>query len=513
MSQWLARAVNLAAIRDTEELADKYAVEVCEELGLRAVCVLAPSSDGRTLITRYKGRQLEWAVDDFTNPFAHVLQSPEPVLFDEQKRLYWLEDEGFRTFVTDSSPQESIFIQPLPPKEHSVQLMVVLMGNAEQLKPLAESEHWHEFNRFFVLQWQIASGIAQQLNKETVLTESIARIRQEEHTRELAVRLKSQLIGSSDVMHQVREQVITAAQSGLTVLIQGETGTGKELVAQAVHKMSSRSHKPFVAINCAAIPENLLESELFGYERGAFSGADKAKKGLLAEADGGTLFLDEIGDMPVMLQAKLLRMLENRTYRPVGAKEEISLDFRLVAATHVHLREQVEKNQFRSDLYYRLNQYPLDLPPLAERKEDLSELALHFISSYNKSRGTEVTGIRYAALKFLREYDFPGNVRELRNVIEFACAQTASGDEIDATSFGKRTFQKKSQDANTVSSKEENEHPFSQIDNLRQELLNYEAAIIKSRLKQYDGNKTKVAESLNLPKRTLAHKCRKLEIL
>jgi sigma-54-specific transcriptional regulator len=165
-------------------------------------------------------------------------------------------------------------------------------------------------------------------------------------------------------MQQVRKQVVTAAQSDLTVCIQGETGTGKELAAQAVHALSSRSSKPFIAINCAAIPENLLESELFGYERGAFSGAEHSKRGLLAEANGGTLFLDEIGDMPLQLQAKLLRVLETRKFRPVGGKKEVSSDFRLVAATHVRLREHVENRAFRSDLYYRLNQFPLPLPPL-----------------------------------------------------------------------------------------------------------------------------------------------------
>lgn len=512
MNQWLARAVNLAAIRDTEELVEKYAAELRDELGLYAVCVLLPSADGRRLVTQYKGNELSWAVDDFENPFAHVLQSPEPKLLDEKKRLYWLGDAAFCTLIEDTGRDESLLIQPLPPEAPLVHLMVVLMGKTASLKSLSESENWLEFSKFFALQWQMASGIERQLNKESALTESIARIRQEEHDRELSVWLRTQLIGNSKAMQQVREQVITAAQSGLTVLIQGETGTGKELAAQAVHNMSSRSKKPFIAINCAAIPENLLESELFGYERGAFSGADKAKKGLLAEADGGTLFLDEIGDMSVMLQAKLLRMLETRKFRPVGAKDEIHSDFRLVAATHVHLREQVEKNQFRSDLYYRLNQYPLDLPSLVERKEDLSELTLHFIDAYNKSRGTEVTGIRYAALKFLCEYDFPGNVRELRNVIEFACAQTNSGEEIDVMSLGQRTFQKKTRSGKTSSFKTEKEHQFSQIKNLRQALLNYEAAIIKSRLELYDGNKTKTAVSLSLPKRTLAHKCRKLEI-
>jgi len=276
--------------------------------------------------------------------------------------------------------------------------------------------------------------------------------------------------------------------------------------------MSVRKQKAFVAINCAAIPENLLESELFGYAKGAFSGATRAKAGLLAEADGGTLFLDEIGDMPLPLQAKLLRLLESRKYRPVGGKEEVASDFRLVAATHVHLKKRVEKGEFRSDLFYRLNQYPLYLPSLVERKEDLQELVAHFVRIYNERQGCKITGVRYAVLQYLREYDFPGNVRELRNIVEYACAQTPVGEEIDVIALKTQVLEDE-EGKGCVSLLQKTEgQAYSQIKNLRQALLRYETAIIKSRLAQYDGNKAKAATSLSLPLRTLAHKCRKLEI-
>lgn len=507
MEQWLARAVRLAAIRSSEQLVEEYAAELREELDLLGVHVLLPSPDGRTLAVQYNSQELVWAVDDFEHPFSHILQSPAPMLFDDDKRMYWLGNAAFCSLIEEVNKECGALIQPLPPDDVQVSFIAVLVGDLEKLEQLSRKTAWLEFSKFFTLQWQVLSGIEQQLNRQSVLTESIARIKQEGRSREMSLELRTELIGSSDAMQQVREQAVTAAQSDLTVLIQGKTGTGKELAAQAIHNMSSRSDKPFVAINCAAIPENLLESELFGHERGAFSGADKAKTGLLAEANGGTLFLDEIGDMPMLLQAKLLRMLETRKFRPLGAVDELHSDFRLVAATHVNLWEQVEKKEFRSDLYYRLNQFPLYLPSLSERKEDLTELTLHFIEAYNNSRGAEVTGIRYGALELLNGYDFPGNVRELRNFVEFACAQTPPGEEIGMMNIDKRVLQNRS-----VPRHDEEVQQLAQVKNLRLALLSYESAIIKSRLAQYDGNRAKTAVSLNIPKRTLAHKCQKLEI-
>ena len=510
MDSWLARVTKLAAIRNLDQLVEEYAVQLQEELGVASVHVLVPSSDGRTLVARYGFQELVWAVDDFEHPFSHILQSPSPMLLDEDKRMYWLGNAAFCSLTEEVGREHGVLLQPLPPDESQVSFIAVITSRMDELDALADRVDWLEFSKIFVLQWQVVAAIERQMNQQSVLTESIARIKQKERDREMSLTLRTKLIGSSSVMQQVREQVVTAAQSDLTVCIQGETGTGKELAAQAVHAMSSRSTKPFVAINCAAIPENLLESELFGYERGAFSGAEQAKRGLLAEANGGTLFLDEIGDMPLQLQAKLLRVLETRKFRPVGAKKEISSDFRLVAATHVRLREQVESRAFRSDLYYRLNQYPLPLPPLKERKGDITELALYFVESYNAARGTGVTGIRYSVLERLNVYDFPGNVRELRNIIDFACAQTAPGKEIELVNLENSVCRQKSSSAeNEVG---ENEEVFSEINNLRQALLNYEAAIIKSRLAQYGGNRAKTAVSLNMPKRTLAHKCQKLEI-
>ena len=281
-------------------------------------------------------------------------------------------------------------IHPLPPGNDKVKAMVLMVGPADQVMNLADLSEWQQYSAIFMNQLGLIKDIGKQAIQKVDLVGSLTRLKKEGEQRESSISLATRLIGSSEKMQKLRHQIITAAQSTLTVLVQGETGTGKELVARAVHDYSERSKKPFVAINCAAIPENLLESELFGYEKGAFSGADSKKLGLVAQANGGTLFLDEIGDMSPSLQAKLLRVLETCQYRALGAKDEMSSDFRLVAATHVNLLKSVQSGAFRQDLYYRLFQYPLMLPALADRRSDIAELVLAFIGQFNEKHHTSV---------------------------------------------------------------------------------------------------------------------------
>ncbi|MEJ2197130.1 MAG: sigma-54 dependent transcriptional regulator [Desulfuromonadales bacterium] len=229
------------------------------------------------------------------------------------------------------------------------------------------------------------------------------------------------IIGDSRHMKQVLDMVRKVAKSDAsTVLIQGESGTGKELIARAIHMESARKDKPFMAINCAAVPETLLESELMGHEKGAFTDAKMQKRGLFEMTDGGTIFLDEIGDMEMGMQAKLLRILEERTFRRVGGTKEIPVDVRIVSATNQELLKKIEEKTFRNDLYYRLQVIPIYLPPLRERREDIMPLVDFFIQYYNKEFGKTVAGVSKMARKFLEEYEWPGNVRELRNIIERA---------------------------------------------------------------------------------------------
>ncbi len=226
------------------------------------------------------------------------------------------------------------------------------------------------------------------------------------------------IIGQSQKMQEVFSIVERVADTDSTVIIYGESGTGKELVAKAIHENSYRKKQSLIAINCGAIPENLLESELFGYERGAFTGATSSKSGKFERASGGTIFLDEIGDMSAHLQVKILRVLEEREFDRVGGSRTIKVDLRIIAATHQDLEEAVKKGTFREDLFYRLDVIPITLPPLRERRSDIPLLLSHFLEQFNRKIGRQVEGISDEAIEVMMRYAWPGNVRELRNVVE-----------------------------------------------------------------------------------------------
>jgi len=227
-----------------------------------------------------------------------------------------------------------------------------------------------------------------------------------------------QLIGKSRSLEAVLEQVELVAPTDSTVLIQGETGTGKELIARAVHNVSPRCGRPFVKLNCAAIPQALLESELFGHERGAFTGAIAQKVGRFELADKGTLFLDEVGDIPLELQPKLLRVLQEQEFERLGGTRTHQVDVRLVAATNRDLSDMVKRSKFRSDLYYRLNVFPISLPPLRERREDIPALASHFVEIYSRRMGKQIDELSLETMSALISHQWPGNIRELQNFIE-----------------------------------------------------------------------------------------------
>lgn len=236
-----------------------------------------------------------------------------------------------------------------------------------------------------------------------------------------------QIIGNSPALEAVLEQVERVAPTGSTVLIQGETGTGKELIAHAIHNLSSRCGRPFVRLNCAAIPLDLLESELFGHEKGAFTGAIAQKIGRFELADKGTLFLDEIGDIPSALQPKLLRVLQEQEFERLGSTRTHQMDVRLVAATNRDLMEMVSRGEYRSDLYYRLNVFPIQLPPLRERPEDIPALVTHFVEKFGRRMSREIEHIPPETMSVLTSYPWPGNIRELQNLIERAVILSNDG--------------------------------------------------------------------------------------
>jgi DNA-binding NtrC family response regulator len=256
-----------------------------------------------------------------------------------------------------------------------------------------------------------------------ILASGLRQRRLEGENRELRTALRDQgrfmeLVGKSQKMLQVFQLVSQVAPSRSTILVSGESGTGKELVAKAVHQNSPRRDKPFVVVNSGSLPHELLESNLFGHVKGAFTGAVYAKKGLFELADKGTLFFDEIGNIPMETQAKLLRVIQEREFMRLGGIETVKVDVRVVAATNVDLRRAVEEGRFREDLYYRLNVIAVQLPPLRQRKEDVPALAQHFVDKYARENGKQVDGVTPEALQVLMDYDWPGNVRELENVIE-----------------------------------------------------------------------------------------------
>ena len=261
------------------------------------------------------------------------------------------------------------------------------------------------------------------LRQHEILKENIELKGQiQQHTEGL-----DQLVGSHPKMQRLYEQIMTASETDLTVLILGETGTGKELIARSIHSRSDRRSKPFVVINCAAIPENLLESEFFGHEKGAFSGAISQRIGKFEKAHTGTLFLDEIGDIPLDLQAKILRVIEDHKITRIGSNREMDLDFRVLCATNRPIQDMIKKELFREDLYYRISVFPIIVPPLRDRKEDISLLAGHFIAKNAKRLNSCVKGISPKAMEQLTVYAWPGNVRELENSIQHAMVSTRAG--------------------------------------------------------------------------------------
>jgi len=316
---------------------------------------------------------------------------------------------------------------------------------------------------------------------------------------------KREVIGESGAMREVMNFVRrVAASEATTILLEGENGTGKDLVAKTLHYQSLRQAEPFIAINCAAIPETLLESELFGYEKGAFTDARSQKRGIFELADKGTLFLDEIGEIPLMLQAKLLRVLEDQTFRRLGGLKDIQLDLRVVAATNKNLREAVKEGAFRQDLYFRLNVIQILIPPLRERTEDILPLTRFFIEHYNKKFKRSIEGVNDAAARLLLSHDWPGNVRELRNAIERSMILEESS-LIGAASLPLAIS--KPETNGTGLSLAPMEIPTDGLS-----LEDNERSLLAKALEKTNGNQTQAARLLRITRDTLRYKMKKFNL-
>ncbi|MBU8907543.1 sigma-54-dependent transcriptional regulator [Desertibacillus haloalkaliphilus] len=323
---------------------------------------------------------------------------------------------------------------------------------------------------------------------------------------------KETLIGESRVMQDLLKKAIVAAPTESTVLIHGETGTGKERIAQMIHEESRRAKGPFMALNCGAIPVHLMESELFGYEKGAFTGAGQLKKGLVEWADGGTLFLDEVGEMPLDTQVKLLRFLETRTFKRVGGHLDIKTDIRIVAATNQHLEEAVAQGTFRSDLYYRLHIVPLHVPPLRDRKEDILPLVDYFLHVFAKQLKKHVPVLTDEARQSLLSYHWAGNVRELRNIVERFVILHETGTDVTSFLEGQHTgvpsFKEEKQKLELDLDLLDFDEPFS----LKDELERIELGYIKQALEKTKWNVSKSAELLGMSRYALQRRIDKAKL-
>jgi len=365
-------------------------------------------------------------------------------------------------------------------------ILMTAFGDVENVMKAIQQGAYDYISKFPFQPRELVQTVERALERRRLLEENRA-LRREGRGR------MREIVGRSPAMLEVYKLVARVAVSMSTVLVVGESGTGKELVARAIHSHSSRAAGPFVAVNCTALAESLLESELFGHAKGAFTGAEKSKRGLFEEAQGGTLFLDEIGDIQPKMQAHLLRVLQEGELRRVGGSEPIRVDVRVVAATNRDLEEEVQRGRFREDLYFRINVVTIRLPPLRERPEDIPLLVDHFLSKYAQREGRAEAGIADEAMELFRSYGWPGNVRELENVVERALALSKSGiilpSDLPPEVRGGDSRQAPLSGHSLVSD--------------RPTLAELEQRYVNLILQQEGGNKKRAAEILGIDRRTL----------
>ncbi len=383
-----------------------------------------------------------------TSTLARVL------VVDDEKLIRWsvaerLQRDGYEVLSAESGEQALEMVAATPP---DLMLLDVRLPGIDGVQTLQRALSLHPELAVLMMSAHSTVDIAVDAMKHgavdflvkpfpfQALDEAVERAIASARTRRQIATLTSErratnaaevIVGASAMMEQVRSMISRLASSDTTtVLIEGESGSGKEVVARAIHFQSQRAERPILQVNCAALPEHLLESELFGHERGAFTDAHTQKRGLFESCEGGSVMLDEIGDLPAGGQAKLLRLLENKTFRRVGGVQELRCNVRVVAATNVDLEERVSEGRFRADLFFRLNVVRVVVPPLRDHPEDVPTLAAHFIARFNQDLKRNVLGVSAPAMEMLRAYHWPGNVRELRNVIERAFILHAGADEI-----------------------------------------------------------------------------------
>lgn len=430
-----------------------------------------------------------------------------------------LSGEGYQVFTCasaqaglDTIKKERIHLVLLDivmPEISGLDLLPKLLEVRPNLAVIMISGHGNVQNAVLAIKRGAYDFMEKPLDRDKVLM-AISRALQ---TRKLAAEnrhLKQQIegryemVGQSPALTEIRNQIARVAPTNGRVLILGESGTGKELIARAVHKMSHRAKNPFIKVNCAAIPEELIESELFGSDRGAFTGAVRTRDGKFLQADGGTLFLDEIGDMSLAVQAKVLRALEQGEFERVGGAKTFQVDVRVIAATNKKLHTEVEQGKFREDLYFRLNVVPLTAPPLRERREDIPALAEHFLNAYAEENGFLPKTLSVEARDLLLQYDWPGNIRELKNLVE-RLSIMVSGDTIYPEDLP-------ALDGMTIPKQPDSFPDFGVGKTLRQVREAVERHYIAQALEQHNGNVTRASSALGIERTNLHKKIKQYDL-
>ncbi len=453
-----------------------------------------------------------------TDPFNYAIVNAEVVLINELYKYNGYDCEGiYQTEQTLGVKSPNLLAWPLIDNESKTIGLLVLLD----LNPIDNETALTEFCRLAASNIRHAVWLEQYSQViKNLSADNQALIRENTQLKKRTQKTYQGPIAESEEMLNVLSRLDKVLSLPVDVLIRGETGSGKEVITKYIHENSNRSEQPLIVQNCAAIPEQLLESELFGHKKGSFTGADKDKVGLFEAANGGTLFLDEIGDMPMLLQAKLLRVLQERKVRPVGASKEIEVDVRVIAATHCNLMQHIKNGAFRADLFYRLNVFPITLPPLRSREADVLPLAEHFVQYTTKTLGLpQAPGLSANVRNQLLAYSYPGNVRELKNIIERSVL-LSDFETITHIEFGEQIPENlPSVEVKAASpAPEQSSYEPAKVDledgsiGLKDVVSQYERTVIIDCLNACNWHTKKAAEQLALPVSTLNHKMKKYDI-
>ncbi|MFB6345000.1 MAG: sigma-54-dependent transcriptional regulator [bacterium] len=418
----------------------------------------------------------------------------------EEYELKTFEDGVSGTEAIDEDPPDVLILDLRLPGKGGLEILEEVCDKHEDVQVVMVTAHQDVESAVRAMKLGAFDYVVKPFNIDEiniVIEKTIENKQLEEEVEDLRSHMDGQhvytpLIGDSEAIETVRKRVHKVASTDSNVVVRGESGSGKEVVANMLHRESNRADDPFIAVNCAAVPAKLLESELFGYEKGAFTGAESDKTGKIEMAHNGSLFLDEIAAMPLKMQSKLLRVIETKRLTPVGAEEERAIDFRLISATSADIEQRIEQSEFREDLYYRINVVTIDLPPLREHKSDIPDLVDYFLEEIDRKMERSVSGVSSDAMELLMEHDWPGNVRELRNALESAAVVGDSN-------------QLKSEDFNLGGRSEVSERNDGQLE-AGMSLEEAEKILIEKTLEQNEGNITQSAEELGITRKTLRSK-------